>query len=186
AVFAYNRYAYPPSLNKEGPMFDFQTMFNSSMAVLQHPSVATFEEHEKNDLQSATIYVAIGGLISGVFAAVRAAMQQGSVASGIIGGILRAIIRFYYHLGHWYLLGRAFGGTGTLGQLVYELSLVQAPLTAVSSLLALIPVVGGILALLLALYNIYLTYLGIQSGMNLPRDKAVIVMVIIFLIGAAI
>lgn len=167
-------------------MFDFQTMLNSSMAVLQHPSVATFEEHEKNDLQSATIYVAIGGLISGVFGAIRGAISHTGVGSGLIGGVLGALIGFYIYLGLVYLLGRAFGGTGNFGELGYDLSLFTAPLTAVGSLLAIVPVLGGIAALVLAIYNIYLTYLGIQSGMNLPKDKAIIVMVIIFLIGAAI
>lgn len=167
-------------------MFDFQTMFNSSMAVLQHPSVATFEEHEKNDLQAATIYVAIGGLISGVFGAIRGAIAHTGVGSGLIGGVLGALIGFYIYLGLVYLLGRAFGGTGNFGELGYDLSLFTAPLTAVGSLLAIVPVLGGIAALILGIYNIYLTYLGIQSGMNLPKDKAIIVMVIIFLIGAAI
>jgi len=167
-------------------MFDFQTMFNSSMAVLQHPSVATFEAHEKNDLQSATIYVAIGGLIAGVFGAIRASIQHTGVGSGIISGILGAIIGFYIYLGLVYLLGRAFGGTGQFGELGYDISLFSAPLTAVISLLAIVPVLGGIAALLIFLYEIYLTYLGIQSGMNLPKDKAIYVMVIIFLIGLAI
>jgi Yip1-like protein len=167
-------------------MFDFQTMLNSSMAVIQHPSVATFEEHEKNDLQAATIYVAIGGLISGVFGAIAAALRQSNVGSGLIGSALGAIIGFYIYLGLVYLLGRAFGGTGNFGELAYDISLFSAPLTAVGSLLGIIPVLGGIAALVLAIYNIYLTYLGIQSGMNLPKDKAIIVMVIIFLIGVAI
>jgi len=162
------------------------TMFDASRAVLTRPAVATFEEYEKNDLQAATIYVAIGGLIAGVFGAIRASIQHSGVGSGIIGGILGAIIGFYIYLGLVYLLGRAFGGTGQFGELGYDLSLFTAPLTAVTSLLAIVPVLGGIAALLLALYNIYLTYLGIQSGMNLPKDKAIYVMVIIFLIGLAI
>jgi hypothetical protein len=167
-------------------MFDFQTMLNSSMAVLQHPSVSTFEEHERNDLQAATIYVAIGGLISGVFGGIRAATQQGNVGSGLIGGALGAVIGFYIYLGLVYLLGRAFGGTGNFGELGYDVALFTAPITAISSLLSIIPVLGGIAALALAIYNIYLTYLGIQSGMNLPKDKAILVMVIIFLIAVLI
>jgi hypothetical protein len=167
-------------------MFDFQTMLNGSMAVLQHPAVATFEEHEKNDLQSATIYVAIGGLLAGVFGAIGAAMRQSSIGGGLIGSALGAIIGFYIYLGLVYLLGRAFGGTGNFGELAYDISLFSAPLTAVGSLLGIIPVLGGIAALVLGIYQIYLTYLGIQSGMNLPKDKAIIVMVIIFLIGVAI
>jgi Yip1-like protein len=167
-------------------MFDFQTMLNGSMAVIQHPAVATFEEHEKNDLQSATIYVVIGGLISGVFGAIASAIRGGSVGSGLIGNAIGAVIGFYIYLGIVYLLGRAFGGTGNFGELAYDISLFSAPITAVGSLLGIIPVLGGIAALVLGLYQIYLTYLGIQSGMNLPKDKAIIVMVIIFLIGLAI
>jgi hypothetical protein len=167
-------------------MFNFQTMFNGSMAVLQHPAVSTFEEHEKNDLGAATIYVAIGGLISGVVGAIGAAIRGGNVGSGLIGGALGAIIGFYIYLGLVYLLGRAFGGTGQFGELGYDVSLFTAPITVVSSVLGLIPVLGGIAALVLAIYNIYLTYLGIQSGMNLPKEKAIWVMVIIFLIVVAI
>jgi Yip1 domain len=171
---------------EESSMFDFQTMINSSMAVLQHPSVATFEEHEKNDLQSATIYVAIGGLLAGVFGAIAGAIRNTSVSSGLISGILGALIGFFIYTGLVYLLGRAFGGTGNFGELAYDISLFSAPITAVGSLLGIVPILGGIVALLLFLYQIYLTYLGIQSGMNLPKEKALIVMGIIFLIGVAI
>ena len=163
-----------------------QTMFNSSMAILQRPSVATFEEHEKNDLQGATIYVAIAGLIAGLLGAIGGAIRNTGVGSALIGNLIGAIVGFYIYVGIVYLLGRAFGGTGNFGELAYDISLFSAPLTVVSSLLALIPVLGGIAALVLFIYNIYLTYLGIQSGMNLPKDKAILVMVIIFLIGAAI
>jgi hypothetical protein len=163
-----------------------QSMFNSSMAILQRPSVATFEEHEKNDLQAATIYVALGGLISGVFAAIAGAIRNTGIGSGLIGGILGAIIGFYIYVGLVYLLGRAFGGTGNFGELAYDISLFSAPITAVVSLLNIIPVLGGIAALALFIYQLFLTYLGIQSGMNLPKEKALLVMGIIFLIGVAI
>jgi len=161
-------------------------MFDASMAVLQRPSVATFEEHEKNDLMAATIYVAIGGLIAGVFGAIGGAIRGTSVGSALIGNAVGAVIGFYIYLGIVYLLGRAFGGTGNFGELAYDISLFSAPITAVASVASLVPVVGAIVGLVLFIYEIYLTYLGIQSGMNLPKDKAIIVMVIIFLIGVAI
>jgi Yip1-like protein len=170
-------------------MFDFQTMFNSSQAVIMRPSVATFEEHEKNDLQAATIYVAIAAAINGVLTGIGAAMGRTpgtSFIGALIGGVIFTLIFFYIYMGIVYGLGRAFGGTGNFGELAYDISLFVAPLSVVSSLLGLIPVLGGIVGLLVSLYSIYLTYLGIQSGMNLPKDKAIIVMVIIFLIGVAI
>jgi hypothetical protein len=170
-------------------MFDFQTMFNSSQAVIQHPSVATFEEHEKNDLQAATIYIAIAAAINGVLSAVGAAITRTpgvSFIGALIGGIIGTLIFFYIYMGVVYLLGRAFGGTGNFGELAYDISLFAAPLSVVGSLLNLVPIIGGIVGLVLLIYNIYLTYLGIQSGMNLPKDKAIIVMVIIFVIFVAI
>ena len=36
------------------------------------------------------------------------------------------------------------------------------------------------LSFAIAIYNLYLTYLAIQSGMNLPKNKALYVILIIF------
>jgi hypothetical protein len=165
-----------------------QTMFNSSMAILQRPSVATFEEHEKNDLQGATIYVAIAAAINGILAAIGAAIQRSPVGFGsaLIGGIVFSLIFFYFYMGVIYLLGRAFGGTGNFGELAYDIALFSAPLSVVGSLLGIIPVLGLIAGLVLFIYEIYLTYLGIQSGMNLPKDKAILVMAIIAAVLIAI
>jgi uncharacterized membrane protein YidH (DUF202 family) len=163
-------------------------MFNSSMAILQRPSVATFEEHEKNDLQGATIYVAIAAVIAGILAALTAAI--GGAPTGflgvIIGAVLFTLVFFYFYMGVVYLLGRAFGGTGNFGELAYDIALFYAPLMVVRGLLGIIPILGAIAALIVTLYSIYLTYLGIQSGMNLPKDKAIWVMAIIFLVIVAI
>jgi hypothetical protein len=170
-------------------MFDFQTMLNGSMAVIRQPSVSTFEEHEKNDLQAATIYIAIAAAINGVLAALSAAIQRTpgvSLIGALIGGILFSLIGFYIYMGIVYLLGRAFGGTGNFGELTYDISLFSAPLSVVGSLLNLIPFLGPIAAFVLGLYEIYLTYLGIQSGLNLPKNKAILVMVIMFVILIAI
>jgi hypothetical protein len=170
-------------------MFDFQTMFNGSMAVIRRPSVSTFEEYEKNDLQSATIYIAIAAAINGVLAALSAAIQRTpgvSLIGALIGGVLFSLIGFYIYMGIVYLLGRAFGGTGNFGELAYDISLFSAPLSVVGSLLNLIPFLGPIAAFVLGLYQLYLTYLGIQSGLNLPKNKALMVMVIIFVIFVAI
>jgi hypothetical protein len=170
-------------------MFDFQTMLNGSMAVIRQPSVSTFEEHEKNDLQAATIYIAIAAAINGVLAALSAAIQRTpgvSLIGALIGGVLVSLIGFYIYMGFVYLLGRAFGGTGNFGELTYDISLFSAPLSVVGSLLNLIPFLGPIAAFVLGLYEIYLTYLGIQSGLNLPKNKAILVMVIMFVILVAI
>lgn len=48
----------------------FQQMITSSLAVLTRPSVPTFEEHERDNLAWATIYVAIAAAITGLLGAI--------------------------------------------------------------------------------------------------------------------
>ena len=187
----------------------FQEMINGSIAVLTKPSVSTFEEHEKNNLAWALIYSVIAGVINAILAALRAALfpavaldtaglppelaeglQQGAAGPGIVGAVVGAIIFTILGLligwGITYALGRAFGGTGQFGELAYDLSLFNAPTTVVFSILNFIPILGGLAALALGIYNLYLTYLAIQSGMNLPSNKALYVILIQFAIALAI
>jgi len=177
---------------KETPTF--QTMLNSSIAVLQCPAVATFEEHERNNLQWATIYVAIAVVISGVLAAIGTAIKQTAgpgLGGAILGTLIGVLVGFFVWLGLVYLLGRSFGGTGNFGELALDIALFYAPLLVVFNLLSMIAI--GPLGILTALaglavwlYQLYLTYLGIQSGMNLPANEALYVILILFLIGLAV
>lgn len=182
----------------------FQEMINGSIAVLTKPSVATFEEHERNNLTWALIYSIIAGVINAIIAAIAAALglnqpdlsgldpelagaaAQPNIVGAIFGAIIATIIVLLISWGITYLLGRAFGGTGQFGELAYDLALFSAPLTVIGSLLGLIPFLGGIAAFALSVYNLYLTYLAIQSGMNLPSNKALYVILIEFAIALVI
>jgi Yip1 domain len=172
----------------------FQTMLNSSLAVLQHPAVATFEEHERNNLQWATLYVVVAAVVSGVLAAIGTAIKQTAgpgLVGAIFGTLIGVLIGFFIWLGLVYLLGRAFGGTGNFGELAFDISLFYAPLLVVFNLLSMIAIgplgiLTAIAGLVVWIYQLYLTYLGIQSGMNLPANKALWVILILFLIGLAL
>jgi len=158
----------------------FQEMINGSIAVLTKPSVATFEEHEKDNLTWALIYSVIAGVINAVLAAIGSQISGTGAGIGttISGAIFGTIIGLLISWGITFGLGRAFGGTGSFGELAWGFSLFGAPLTVASSILGLIPVLGGIAAIVLVLYNFYLSYLAIQSGMNLPSQKALYVILI--------
>jgi MFS family permease len=185
----------------------FQEMINGSVAVLTKPSVSTFEEHEKNNLAWALIYAVIAAVINAIITVATAplragqlrsqyegkgmdpaqvdaavAASSGGVTGAIIGALIGTIIGSLIYWGIVYGLGRAFGGTGAFGELAWDLALFSAPLSIISTLLGAIPVVGGILAFAASMYGLYLTYLAIQSGMNLPSNKALYVILILFLI----
>lgn len=189
----------------------FQQMLNASRAVLLRPSVATFEEFERDDLGWALIYTAVAAAIAGVLSAIasligRAALEQqlsgleqqlgdspalplirsmaggGGVVFSLIVTPIIAIIGFLISVGIVYLLGRAFKGTGTYGEMAFNTALYSAPLTVISALLNLIPFVGALASLALAIYQIYLYWLSIQAGMNLPGNKALWVILIPILV----
>jgi hypothetical protein len=180
----------------------FQEMINGSVAVFTKPSVGTFEEHEKNNLSWALIYSVIAGVINAILVTIQgllfrptipadmppefAAAAQPNLGANIAGGIFGTIIGLLIYWGITYALGRAFGGTGQFGELAYDLALFNAPSTVIFSLLNFIPFLGGIAGLALWIYNLYLTYLAIQSGMNLPSNKALYVIIIEIVIAVAI
>jgi hypothetical protein len=180
----------------------FQQMINGSIAVLTRPSASTFEEHEQNNLGWALIYSLIAGVINAIINWVGSlvfpqqvdmpGMEPGMAAAQpglfglIIGSLIGTTIGLLIYWGIVYGLGRAFGGTGAFGELAYGFALFSAPLTVLGTLVGIIPVVGGFISLAVAIYSLYLTYLAIQSGMNLPANKALYVVPILLAIAVAI
>jgi hypothetical protein len=196
----------------------FQQMLNASRTVLLRPSVATFEEYERNDAGWAYIYIAIAAVVSAILSAIGFAItgparaqalrqledQFGGAGrplppgvsalmggAGLTGTILLAlvgtIIVFFFWTGLIYLLGRAFGGTGAYGELAYDVALFSAPITVISSLISLLSIgplacLTGLIGLALWIYRVYLTWLSVQSGMNLPGNKALMVILIPILV----
>jgi hypothetical protein len=194
----------------------FQQMLRGSIAVLTRPSVATFEEHERNSLGWALIYASIGALASSLLGGLTFAItpQQGLdpatreqlagtpfeavfnamfSPAGIVGvmafGLLFSLIGFLIYLGLVYFIARGFGGTGQFGELAYDIALFYTPLVLANALVSVVSAVpfAACITVFVSLgllgYNLYLTYLGIQAGMNVPKDKAIITMVIIAALG---
>lgn len=183
-----------------------QEMVNGSIAVLTRPSVQSFERHERDNLVWALIYAVIASVINGILAAITAPLrvgelraqletqgvppdaieaaiaQQGNPIIAIFTGIFGTIIGSLIIWGFIYLLGRAFGGTGSFGELAWNISLFSSPLAVAQSIVSVIPLVGDILLLGLSIYGVYLTYLAIQSGMNLSSQKALYIAIILLVI----
>ncbi|NCC32911.1 MAG: DUF1282 domain-containing protein [Chloroflexia bacterium] len=195
-----------------------QEMINGSVGVLSRPSVATFEEYEKDNLGWALIYSVLAGVINAIISGIQATlfpptvvspqdvdlsevppelaqllegMSTGAAAApniwaSVIGAIIFTPLVLLIAWGITFALGRAFGGDGKFGELAYNMSLFGAPITVIGSVFGLIPFLGGIAAFALFIYNLYLTYLAIQAGMNLPGNKALYIILIQFAIAIAV
>ena len=162
-----------------------QEMVNGSIAVLTNPSVQTFERHERDNLGWALIYAAIASVINGILLLIGTTITQQSNPNlyfTILGGVFGTIIGSLVGWGFIYLLGRAFGGTGSFGELAWGISLFSSPLSVAQFIVSYIPFVDWILSLALVIYGIYLNYLAIQSGMNLPSQEALYISIILLVI----
>ncbi len=193
-----------------------QQMLTGSRAVLLHPSVATFEEHERNNMGWATLYVAAGAIIAAALGWVEHTVQAPfreqqlqdlqrqfaqleselgrslpieqflvprDASTPIVFNALSALIGFLLFVVVIYLLGRLFGGTGKIGELAYDVSLYWVPIAILTSLLNIVSIgwvscITAPLSIMLVVYNLYLTYLSVRSGMNLTPERGLFVIIL--------
>ncbi|HNP69622.1 MAG TPA: YIP1 family protein [Kouleothrix sp.] len=147
----------------------FQQMLNASRAILLRPSVAVFEEHERNDLGWATIYIAISTVVAAILGAIsfvlnRPYLEQQlrdlqnrlgdqplpplastfmggqNITGAIISSLFFTIIAFFLWTLIVYALGRLFGGTGAFGELAYDIALFWGPIAVIRGLIGLISI----------------------------------------------
>jgi hypothetical protein len=97
---------------------------------------------------------------------------------------------FYIGIGLIHLSAKIFGGKGSYSTLAYLMSLFSVPLGMVSTVLSLIPCLGGLLSLAVSIYSIVLAVRAIKVNYRLTTGKAVgayfvpvaVIFVIVFLL----
>lgn len=151
-------------------------MFAQSTAVLSQPSPATMERFERRGgLTQAFTYVALAAVVSAVISALFALMPWHS-GLGFFGQFVTNLISipvsFLVFTGAVYLIGKnLFKGTGTYPEVAYTFALFYVPLSIVSTIIGVIPVLGWLVSFLIGLVMIYFGYMAVQSSMNI-RDTA--------------
>lgn len=167
-------------------------MINQSMTVLTKPGIASFEQFEKSGGQREGLtYVGVAAAIAGIVALV-VNMILGGVVGGILTGVFVAIMPIvgYFVSGTViHMVGTSQGGTGTKDEVFYTIALFMAPILAINGVVGNIPGLNCIAlpaTLALGIYQIYLGYLAIRSSMNLDQNKAIITMVVAWIVQAII
>ena len=169
-------------MTQPNPQATLSDMFPQSVAVLSKPSVATFEQFERRGgTTEAAIYVVVGAVIAAL-----AGLLKGGVG-GLFAGLLGPLIGFGVFTGLVYVVGKnLFKGTGTYPEVAYTFALFYVPISVVSAVIGIIPILGTLVAFILGLVNIYFGYLAVQSSMNLRDSTSAIVTLVLSYIGSAI
>lgn len=113
---------------------------------------------------------------AGVVAIVALASAIGGIgagAAGAVGGLLAAIVGWLLWAGITYLIGdKLLGGTATWGELLRTIGFAQAP--GVLMVLALIPVLGWIVAIVVTLWMLCTVIVAIRQALDFGTGKAII------------
>jgi hypothetical protein len=184
---------------------DFAGWIDTWRKVLTQPGEPVFQEEKMNPnatLQTALIWMVVAGVVSAIFgfiaglagAGSAAAMmsqmglppeveaQMGPMLSAMTGGSVAAIITvpvfFLIRSFILHLLAKMLGGQGDYPIFAYLLSTFQAPLTIASSVLAIIPFLGGCVSMLLGIYSYVLGFYAVKAHYGLTSGRAIAVILI--------
>jgi hypothetical protein len=117
--------------------------------------------------------------------------QVGSVLGLVTGGagfgaIIAVPLGFLIGTFIIHLIAKMLGGQGDYGKYAYLSSTFQAPLTIISSILSIIPFLGGCIGFLLIIYTYVEAYFAVKVNYGLTSGRAIaailIPLAIVFLI----
>ena len=134
--------------------------------------VSVFEEVEADT--TATMQAA--GVVA--IAAVAQAIAASSGGAGrVIGSLIGALIAWLIWSAVTYFVGvTLFKGTATVGELLRTLGFAQAP--GVLYVLAILPVLGGLIALIIAIWILIAGIIAIRQALDISTGKAVITAIV--------
>lgn len=130
--------------------------------------------------QAATV-VAIVAVATALGSAV-AAMFSGEVGLGtilgaFIGGIIRALLGWVVWSYITYFVGTAlFGGTATPGEMLRTIGFAQSP--GVLNILLFIPFLGGIIGLVVLIWQLVAGIVAVRQALDFTTGKAVLTAII--------
>ncbi len=164
--------------------FSFQDLLQRWQAVLTRPGIAVFDEQQPA-ANWRTIWISLAGLgvVNAIFRTIMTLEFRPREASfsAAVGSFVGTFIGFFILAGFLFLVARLFGGEGSFLTYSWLLSLFYVPLTAISSIAGIVPVVGWIVSFPAYVYGIVLAVYATASAqrLSLGRSTAVVLIPVI-------
>lgn len=136
---------------------------------------------------SLALYLKFVGVAPDRISQILANIERGvttSILSGIVRSLLLFPLVFLITSGIYWLIARAFGGRGSFGLQSYMMASYFAPLMIVNAVLALFPLIGAFLGLLVSLYVVVLNYFAIKVAHKLEPNKALLTILLPYILAA--
>jgi len=128
--------------------------------------VNTYEAVEAD--RSATGQAAMVVLLVAVSGAIG---SWGEGSNGIVAAVVNALVAWVIWAGVTNFVGtRIFGGTADWGELLRTLGFAQAP--GLIGFLAILPILGGIVAVLIPVWTLVAGFVAIRQALDISNGKA--------------
>lgn len=157
-------------------------MVDRVMGVLRLDS-NTFEEVEADTsaTSQAAIIVVLVALLSGIGSGVGA----DNFVLGFLGAAAGALLGWVVWSGVTYFIGtNLFGGQADIGEMLRVIGFAQAP--GMLNVLGFIPVLGGIIALIAAIWSLIAGFIAIRQGLDIDNVKTLITVVLGWIAAAIV
>jgi len=168
------------SAKEEGLQDTISRIIPNWIDVLVKPEETFKREKPITNLKTGVIYTIFGFIILGIISGILSMSLfgiPGIVLSAIFAPILGLVVLLIYATGY-FAMAKILGGAGTFGAQYFVVAIVLSPILVLNSIVGIIPLAGGYLALLVGLYAMYPLTLGIKEAHQLNLLKSVIAMLI--------
>jgi hypothetical protein len=136
-------------------------------------------EADLSATSQALVVVVMTALAGGIGAALGQALagRPTGIVGGLIGGVIAELLGWLVWSYVMYLVGtRVFGGTATYGELLRTLGFANAP--GVLLILRFIPLLGGLIALIVAIWRIVAGFIAVREALDLDNGNTVATIVV--------
>jgi hypothetical protein len=135
-----------------------------------------FEEVEQDGSATTEAMLVVGlvALAGGIGSAIGQAFagRPSNLVFGIVIGIAGALIGWAVFSGITYFIGsRLFGADATWEEVLRTLGYAYSPM--IVQILVWIPILGGLLLLVAALWTLYLDFVAIRSALDIDNGKTI-------------
>jgi hypothetical protein len=120
----------------------------------------------------SSVAAGIGGAIAGAIAG-----RPSAIIGGLIGGIVAALLGWLVWSYVMYFVGtRMFGGTATYGELLRTTGFATSP--GVLRILSFIPVVGGLISLVVAIWMIVTGFVAVREALDISTGSTIATIIV--------
>ena len=137
-------------------------------------------EADATATSQALLVVVLAALASGIgggLGAVLLGRGPGAFVGGLIGGLILAIIGWVIWALITYWVGvNLFKGTATIGEMLRCIGFAQSP--GVVNILRFIPILGGLIGLVVAVWQLVAGVIAVREALDFDTGKAILTVVI--------